>query len=112
MTSLPDRSYIDLLKFDDVFDIEYDSVEYSDLSRLLNIDECSQIDIRNNGFHAVYSKYLINSVLIDDDLEDIGLKILHPDAPLRLHYQYGVFNIYCLIAPRVEVIENMFFLRV
>lgn len=112
LTNYSDSRYVNLLKFDDVFDIDYDSFDYSDLSKLLNNFECNQIEIRNNGCYNVYSKYLIESMLIDDDFESIGLKLIHQDAPLRLNYQYGIFDVYCLVAPKLEVEENIFYLRV
>lgn len=110
--NIRDKSYWDLLKFDDVFDIEYDSFECSDLKRLLLNWDCEQIEIRNNGCYNVYSKILLKSMLIDYDLEDIGLKILHQDAPVRINYKWDVFDVYCLIAPRLEVKEDIFYLRV
>ena len=110
--NIRDRSYWTLLKFDDVFDIEYDSFECSDLKRLLLNGDCEQIEIRNNGCYNVYSKILLKSMLIDYDLEDIGLKIVHQDAPLRINYKWGIFDVYCLIAPRLERRENIFYLRV
>ena len=112
MTQLSDKSYIDLLRFDDVFDIEYDSFDYSELVRLLDTNECNQIEIRNNGFSGVYSKYLIRSAIIDDGIESIKLKLISPKCPLRLNYKIGIFDVYCLIAPRIEVNEELFFLRV
>lgn len=110
--NIRDRSYWSLLKFDDVFDIEYDSFECSDLKRLLLNWDCEQIEIRNNGCYNVYSQILLKSMLIDYDLEDIGLKIVHQDAPVRINYKWGIFDVYCLIAPRLGVKEDIFYLRV
>ena len=112
MTQLRDKSYIDLLTFEDVFDIEYDSFDYSELVQLLDTTECNQIEIRNNSFSGVYSSYLIRSAIIDDGVEDIKLKLISYDCPLRLNYKIGIFDVYCLIAPKLEVKEDLFFLRV
>lgn len=114
--NISDKCYWDLLKFDDTFDEEYDSFECSDLKRLLLNWDCNQIEIKNNGFHNIYSIELLRSSVIDYDLENIGLKLIHQDSPLRLNYKYGIFDVYCLIAPRVgereEKREEIFYLRV
>lgn len=108
--NIRDNSYWNLLKFDDVFDIEYDYVDISELKQLLSFDECTQIEIRNNNCSNVYSKELLSSCLINE-CDDISLRIIHQDAPLRLNYKYGIFDVYCLIAPRFTS-EEIFWLRV
>ena len=105
-----DKSYWGLLKFDDVFDIEYDHVDISELKQLLSFDECTQIEIWNNNCRNVYSKEFLSSCLINE-CDDIGLRIIHQDAPLRLNYTCGIFDVYCLIAPRFNP-EDRFWLRV
>lgn len=102
----------ELIKFDDVFDIKYDTIEYMSLKRpALDYIGFDTIGIQNNGFRNVYSVDLINSILLTDDLEHINLKILDKEGPLRLNYQYGIFDVYCLIAPRITE-DFDYFLRV
>ena len=110
--NIKDKSYQNLLKFDDVFNVEYDKFDCADLKRLLLNWDCEQIEIRNNGHYNVYNKELLKAALIDYDLEDIGLKLIHQDAPLRINYKWGIFDVYCLIAPRLEVKEDRFYLKV
>lgn len=97
--NISDKTYWDLLKFDDVFDIDYDPANFKDFERLLKKD-IDEILIKNNTFQSVYSSKLLQSAIIPN-IEDIMLKIIHRDAPLRLHYNYSFFNVYCLIAPRL-----------
>lgn len=110
MNNFPDKSYVDLLTFDDVFNITYDSFDYNDLTRLLNRIDCDPIEIYNNGFKGVYSAELIRSGLIPG-AEDVRLRLLGDDLPLRLNYKFGVFDVYVLVAPRLET-RGLFYLRV
>ena len=112
LNNIRDKSYWDLLTFGDVFDTEYDSFDCSDLKKLLRNYDCGQIEIRNNNCNNIYSAELLRNVVIDYDLEDIGLKLIHQNAPLRINYKWGIFDVYCLIAPRLEVKEDRFYLRV
>lgn len=112
MTQLRNKNYIEISKFDDVFDIEYDSFDYSELVQLLDTEGCDLIKIQNNNSSGVYFSYLIRSVIIDDGVEDIKLKLISDDNPLRLNYKIGIFDVYCLIAPKIDDHEQLFFLRV
>lgn len=97
--NISDKTYWDLLKFDYVFDINYDSTNFNDFERLLKKD-IDEILVKNNNSQGVYSSELLQSAIIPN-VEDIRLKIIYQDAPLRLHYNYSFFNVYCLIAPRL-----------
>ena len=101
--NISDMTYWDLLKFDDVFDIDYDSANFKDFERLLKKD-INEILVKNNNFQGVYSRELLQSAIIPN-VEDIRLKMIYQDAPLRLHYNYSFFNVYCLIAPRLADID-------
>ena len=106
----PDRFYVNLLQFEEVFDIGCDPVDYSELKRLLLCGDTDQIAILNNGCENVYSTILLKSMIIQD-AGDIKLKLLHQDGPLILNYKFRSFDVYCLIAPRITT-ESRFYLRV
>lgn len=100
----------DLFKFEDVFNLTYDFFEYSELDCFIQMEECGQIEIRNGKYHAVYSTYLLETAVIPG-VTDIGLKLISYDCPLRLHYKYDIFDVYCVVAPRITI-EDRFYLRV
>ena len=85
--------------FDDVFEIEYDSANLNEIRRLGNAG-LNSIGIQNNSELNVYSIDLLNSAVICDD-KLINLKITGKDMPLKLNYKQGIFDVYCLIAPRI-----------
>lgn len=95
--------------FDDVFEITYDSIDWKCFKRLISI-QLDSVGIKNNEVCNVYSLDLINSCVIDD-LEQINLKITGKDTPLKLNYKRGIFDVYCLIAPRITE-DFDYFLRV
>ena len=108
--NIRDECYWNMLKFDDVFDIEYDSFDYQDLRKLLLTWDTDMIEVYNNGCRGVYSTELLRSLIIEE-VEDISLKLLFDDAPLRLNYKVGIFDVYCLVAPRLEV-KSPYWLKV
>ena len=101
---------VDLFKFDDVFNLTYDSFKYSELDYFIQNENCNQIEIRNGKYHGVYSTNLLETAVIPG-VTDVGLKLITYDCPLRLHYKYGIFDVYSLVAPRVTT-EDRFYLRV
>ena len=113
MENLPDKTYWDLLKFGDVFNLEYDSFDYQDLKRLVLNHDTTEIGIINNNYTGVYDTTLLRTVMFDN-CEDISLKILFNDAPLRLKFKLGFFDVYCLIAPRIyeEIRGDIGYLKV
>ncbi|SEK57828.1 hypothetical protein SAMN05216439_1153 [Methanobrevibacter gottschalkii] len=87
--------------FDEVIDVpDYVTIDYDELQRgkKLNYDT---IGISNGDFTNVYGIDLLDSCFLTDDLDKVNLKMLGYDAPLVLNYQYGLFDVYCVIAPRV-----------
>lgn len=104
------KQSVDLFKFDDVYYLTYDSFDYAELDRFIQMEECDQIEIRNGRYHGVYSTDLLETTVIPG-VTDIGLKLIAYDSPLRLHYTYDIFDVYCIVAPRITT-EDRFYLRV
>ena len=104
------KQNVTLFKLDDVFNLTYDSFEYSQLDYFIQNENCDQIEIRNGKFHGVYSMDLLNCSIIDG-VASVGLKLISYDCPLRLYYKYDIFDVYCVVAPRITT-EDIFYLRV
>jgi hypothetical protein len=95
-----EKHYVDNVdKFNDIFDTEFDIANYKPFKQSIDF-EFDSVGIKNNGILNVYSGELIDSVFLTD-LEEFNLKITGEESPLKINYSYGIFDIYCLIAPRI-----------
>ena len=88
----------DMMRFDSIVFKEYDKCNYHILEDELNLNE--RLKIRNNAYSAVFDTRLIKNAIFNNDLEEVGLKLCHDESPLLINYNYGVFDVYAVIAPK------------
>lgn len=94
------KNYLDIISsFNDVFETSYRCVKYSDLSRFFEQEDMDYLKISSKRYEGIYNLELIRAAILPDDLDYINLCLTGLVQPLRLNYQYGVFDVHCVIAP-------------
>lgn len=88
-----------MMRFDSIVFKEYDKCNYHILEDELNLVE--KLKIRNNAYSAVFDTRLIKNAIFNHDLEEVGLKLCNDESPLLINYNYGVFDVYAVIAPKI-----------
>ena len=96
-------------KYDPIVFTQYDKYNYKNLKDALYNDE-HMLEIRQNSYSAVFDTRLLINTILNPNLDEVGLKLCHNDSPLLINYNYGVFDVYALIAPKLCKCTN--FLRV
>lgn len=98
-----------MMRFDSIVFKEYGKCNYKNLKDALYNDE-HMLEIRQNSYSAVFDTRLIKNAILNHNLDEVGLKLCDDESPLLINYNYGVFDVYAVIAHKFSACTN--FLRV